>query len=372
MPVLLLVRPVTHCLRTSSLVAFGLLRLAFLAVRSHNSLAAENLFLRKQLALFQERKVKPRRADDATRWLMATLGRMFQWRNALVNVKPDTLIRWQRKGFRLFWRWKSKPPGRPRLPKDLRELIRQMAADNISWGEERIANELKLKLGIRVSPRTVGKYLRNGRPSRTPDPKQRWLTFVHNHGKEIVACDFFVVVTATFRMLYVFVIMELGTRRILHQNVTAHPTAEWTLQQLREALPGGHPYRFVIHDRDTIFSKALDQGVTDLGVRVLRTPVRAPLANSVCERFGGSLRRECLDFMMPFNERHLNRTVQEWVTHYNRGRPHSALGPGFPQPSQSDFPDSGHRHKLPAGHRVIRTSVLGGLHHEYSLVKEAA
>jgi putative transposase len=155
MPVLLLVRPVTHCLRTSSLVAFGLLRLAFLAVRSHNSLAAENLFLRKQLALFQERKVKPRRADDATRWLMATLGRMFQWRNALVNVKPDTLIRWQRKGFRLFWRWKSKPPGRPRLPKDLRELIRQMAADNISWGEERIANELKLKLGIRVSPRTV-------------------------------------------------------------------------------------------------------------------------------------------------------------------------------------------------------------------------
>ena len=178
---------------------FDLARLAFLAIRSHTSLAAENLFLRKQLALFQERKVKPRRADDATRWLMATLGRMFQWRNALVNVKPDTLIRWQRNGFRLFWRWKSKPTGRPRLPENLRELIRQMAADNVSWGEERIANELKLKLGIRVSPRTVGKYLRNGRPARTPDPQQRWLTFVHNHAKVIVACDFFVVVTATFR-----------------------------------------------------------------------------------------------------------------------------------------------------------------------------
>lgn len=372
MPVSLLVRAVTHCLRTSSLVAFDLLRLASLAVRSHNSLAAENLFLRKQLALFQERKVKPRRADDATRWLMATLGRMFQWRNALVNVKPDTLIRWQRRGFRLFWLWKSKPTGRPRLPENLRELIRQMAADNVSWGEERIANELKLKLGIRVSPRTVGKYLRNGRPSRTPDPQQRWLTFVHNHAEAIAACDFFVVVTATFRILYVFVIMELGTRRILHQNVTAHPTAEWTLQQLREALPGGHPYRFVIHDRDSIFSKALDQGVTDLGVRVLRTPVRAPLANSVCERFGGSLRRECLDFMIPLSERHLKRTVQEWVMHYNRGRPHSALGPGFPEPAAADVPDSGHRHKLPAGHRVIRTSVLGGLHHEYCLVKEAA
>jgi hypothetical protein len=150
--------------------------------------------------MFQERKVKPRRADDATRWMMATLSRMFPWGNSLMNVKPDTLIRWQRKGFRLFWRWKSKPTGRPRLPKDLRQLIREMAAENPTWGEERIANELKLKLGIRVSPRTVEKYLRAG-PVRTPDPKQRWLTFVHNHAKVIVACDFFVVVTATFRIL---------------------------------------------------------------------------------------------------------------------------------------------------------------------------
>src|SRR5215471_4958629 len=309
MPVSLLVHAVRHCLRTPSLVALDLAKLASLSVRCHKSLAAENLFLRKQLALFQERKVKPRRANDATRWLMATLGRMFHWRNALVNVKPDTLIRWQRKGLRLFWRWKSKPSGRPPLPQNLRELIRQMAADNVSWGEERIANELQLKLGIRVSPRTVGKYLRNGRPARTPDPQQRWLTFIHNHAKVIVACDFFVVVTATFRSLYVFVLIELGTRRILNQNVTAHPTTEWTLQQLREALPGDHPYRFVIHDRDSIFSKALDQGVTDLGVRVLRTPVRAPMANSVCERFGGSLRRESLDFMIPFSERHLKMIV---------------------------------------------------------------
>lgn len=143
------------------------------------------------------------------------------------------------------------------------------------------------------------------------------------------------------------------------------------MQQLREALPGGHPYRFVIHDRDSIFSKALYQGVTDLGIRILRTPLRAPLANSVCERFGGSLRRECLDFMIPFSERHLKMMVQQWVTHYNRRRPHFALGPGFPQPSPSDFPDSSHRHKLPAGHRIMRTSVLGGLHPEYSLRKEA-
>jgi hypothetical protein len=195
--------------------------------------------VRWRLAMLQERKVKPRRTDNATRWTMATLSRMFPWRNALVNVKADTLIRWQRKGFRLFWRWKSKPTGRPRLPKDLGRLIREMAADNPIWGEERIANELTLKLGIRVSPRAVERYLRDG-SVRAPDPIQRWLTFVHNHAKVIVACDFFVVVTATFRSLYVFVIMELGTRRILHQNVTDHPTAEWTLQQFREALPGDH------------------------------------------------------------------------------------------------------------------------------------
>ena len=180
------------------------------------------------------------------------------------------------------------------------------------------------------------------------------------------------VVTATFRAHHAFVIMELGTRRILNQNVTAHPTAEWTLQQLREALPGDHAYRFVIHDRDSIFSKALDKGVTDLGVRVLRTPVRAPMANSVCERFGASLRRECLDFLIPFSERHLKMTVHEWVVHYNRGRPHCSLGPGFPEPSQANVPDSGHRHELPAGHRIVKTPVLGGLHHEYSLVREAA
>ena len=288
-----------HCLLTACSAFFDLGRLLLLAVRRRAALVAENLFLRKQLALFQERQVKPRRANDATRWLMATVSRVFDWRMALVVVKPDTLIRWHRKGFRLFWRWKSKPTGRPRLPRDLQQFIRKMAAENPTWGEERIANELQLKLGIRVSPRTVDKYLRIGGPARTPNPKQRWLTFVHNHARVIVAADFFVVVTASFRILYVFVILELGTWRILHHNVTAHPTAEWALQQFREGLPDDHRYRFVIHDRDSIFSKELDEMVKAMGVRVLRTPVRAPKANSVCERFGGTLRRECLDFLIP-------------------------------------------------------------------------
>jgi hypothetical protein len=140
-------------------------------------LAAENLFLPKQLALFQERQTKPRRATDSTRWLMVVLSRLFDWRDALVVVKPDTLIRWHRKGFRLFWRWKSRPVRRPRLPKDLQELIRKMAAENLTWGEERIANELRLKLAIRVSPRAIQKYLADGGcPGHKPDPSQRWLS----------------------------------------------------------------------------------------------------------------------------------------------------------------------------------------------------
>jgi len=292
---------------------------------------------------------------------MALLGRFFDWRSALVVVKPDTLIRWHRKGLRPFWRWKSKLRGRPKLPVKLRELIREMAAANPIWGEARIADELLLKLGIRVSPRTVGKYLSNGsRPGRTPDPKQRWMTFVRNHAQAIVACDFFVVVTATFRVLYVFVLMEIGTRRIVHHNVTAHPTAEWTLQQFREALPGDHTYRFVVHDRDRIYSKDLDQAVEAMGVRVLRTPVRAPKGNSHCERIVRTARRECLDFMIPLGERHPRRILLQWVAHYNQACPHKSLGPGIPVPIVPLPPPSGNRHCLPSRHFVRVKPVLGG------------
>jgi hypothetical protein len=195
-----------HLIRTACCVLLDFVGLVALACRSRSAVEAENLFLRKQLALFQERKTKPRRADDSTRWLIGFVSRWFDWRHALVVVKPETLIRWHRKGFRLFWRWKSRPVGRPRLPNDIQALIQQMARENPTWGEGHIANELKLKLGIRVSPRTVGKYLAQG-PRRMPDPSQRWLTFVRNHAQAIVACDFFVVVTARFRILYVFVLM---------------------------------------------------------------------------------------------------------------------------------------------------------------------
>src|ERR1700694_3188414 len=207
-----------------------LVALAVLSLKPRRSIEAENLFLRRELALYQERGAKPRRVDAATGASLAFLSRLFDWRDALVVVRPETLIRWHRAGWRLFWRWKARP-GRPPIPVELRQLIRRMATENPLWGEERIANELLLKLGLRVSPRTIRKYMPKRPPGR-PRGDQRWSTFLSNHAQAIVACDFFVSVTATFRLFYVLVLIAHGSRRLLHFNVPPHPTAAWTLQQL--------------------------------------------------------------------------------------------------------------------------------------------
>jgi len=305
-----------------------------LCTRSRTAMAAENLFLRKQLAFYQERKVIPRRFDNVTRFILVLLSRGFAWKNALVNVTPKTFIGWHRAGFRLFWRWKSRP-GRPRIPPELRALIREMARDNPGWGEERIANELLLKLGIQVSPRTVRKYMPK-RPPGQPRGDQRWSTFVANHAQAIVACDFLTVVTATFKCLHVFVI-------------------------------------FLIHDRDCIFSSQLDQSITRMGLRVLKTPYRSPKANSFCERVIGTLRRECLDFLIPLTEKHLRTVLKNWQTHYNQARPHSSIGPGIPDPPANlPVPLQEHRHRIPGHLKVVNHPVLGGLHHEYERVPKAA
>jgi putative transposase len=345
-----------------------------LRLRSPAALAAENLFLRKQLALYRERSITPQRATLATRLTMVWLARWFDWHRALVIVHPATLIRWHRQGFREFWRWTSRH-GRPPIPAALQALIRQMARENPTWGQERIANELRLKLGLRVSPRTVRKYQPahqdNGRGQRVRS--QRWRTFVRNHVQAIVACDFCVVVTATFRLLNVLVVIEHATRRILHANVTAHPTAAWALQQLRDAISAEHTYHFLIHDRDSIFSRDPHQRVRHFGLRVLKTPPQSPQANAICERVLGTLRRECLDFMIPLTENHLRRILQAWVQHYNEGRPHMALGPGIPQPPPHlPIPFQEHRHRLPDPLQVVGRPILGGLHHEYRLGQKAA
>src|SRR5882672_4064336 len=223
------------------------LRWLVLLFRPAEAVHAENLFLRRQLALFIERGVRPRRVDTATRVSLVLLARFFEWRSALVIVQPETLLRWHRAGWRLFWRLKSRP-GRPPIPEELRALIRRMATENPLWGEERIANELLLKLGIRISPRTVRKYLPK-RPRGQPRGDLRWSMFLKNHATAILACDFFIAVTASFRMLYVLVVMEHASHRLVHVNVTAHPSADWTLQQLREAIGDNDGAKYLIHDR---------------------------------------------------------------------------------------------------------------------------
>ena len=211
-----------------------------LTLRSTRTIQAENLFLRRQRALDIERGIKPRRIDPVTRVRLTLLSNLFDWRDALVVVRPETLLGWHRSAWKLLWRVKSRP-GRPAIPPQLQGVIRRMATENPRWGEERIANELLLKLGIQVSPRTVRKYMPRHPPGRSRGDL-RWSTFLRLHAQGFLACDFCLTITASFRMLYVFVVIEHGTRRLIHCNVTAHPTSAWTLQPLREVSGIDHQY----------------------------------------------------------------------------------------------------------------------------------
>jgi putative transposase len=352
---------------TRVLVVVGFLSLN---VRSRSQLAAENLYLRKQLALYAERRVRAHRSDDATRITLVLLARLIDWRAVLTIVKPDTLDPLASQRVPPILGWKSKARGRPAVPVNVRCLIAAMARANVTSGEERIASELLLKLSIQVSPRTVRRYMPN---AKRPDDgsSQRWNTFVRNHAGAVLACDFFVVVTAMFQTVYVFVVLEVGTRRIIDWNVTAHPTAAWTIQQFRAIVPGDQPQRFLIHDRDGVYAVAVDDAVTAMGLTVLKTPVRCPQANAFCDRLIGTMRRECLDWLIVLNARHLRAVVQEWVAHYNRGRPHASLGPGIPDVPSDQLPAASD-HCIPDGHRVVTTPILGGLHHEYRLERMAA
>jgi putative transposase len=338
-----------------------------LSGRVYGSLLAEVLFLRRQIAMLQERNVRPHRPTRADRLWLVLLSKCFPWRDSFAIVQPATLIRWHRELWKHFWRWKSRRKGRPAIPVALRAEIRRMAEENPAWGCRRIASELSVKLGIIVSPRTVRKYL----PRRPPHPRrqrdQRWSTFIRNHARAIVACDFVVTHTALFRTVYTLVAMEIGSRRLLHINSTSHPTADWTTQQLREVFTPEREWRYLLHDRDSIFSAELDRAIERFGVTILRSPPRSPKANAYCERLIGTLRRECLDWLIPLHEDHLRLITREWARHYNLGRPHSALG-NVPEPAEGlPAPKQAHRHRLPANACVASKAILGGLHHEYSL-----
>jgi putative transposase len=259
-------------------------------VRTHGDLLAENLLLRQQLAvLTRPTRKRPRlRACDKVFWMAVGIVRR-DWRHHLMLVRPETVVRWHRQGWKLFWRWRSRArPGRPRLRPEIRELIARMATENPAWGSERIRGEL-LKLGIAVSKRSVQEYRRRG-PARPPN--QTWRTFLRNHRPSIWAVDLLTVQTLTFKTLYVLLFVAHGRRELVHWNVTASPTAAWVWRQLIEATPWGQVPRYLIRDRDAVYGGHFVPRARRLGIETLLTPVRAPRANAVAERLVGTLRRE--------------------------------------------------------------------------------
>ncbi len=262
---------------------------------------AENFALRHQLGILQRSAKRPRlRQWDRILWVW--LSRFWSgWRSALLIVQPDTVVRWHRQGFKLYWRWKSrKKPGRPKIDAEIRSLVQRMSRENATWGAPRIQSELQL-LGYTVAESTVAQYMiRHRKP-----PSQTWRTFLENHVGDIAAIDFLVVPTVRFRLLYCFVVLRHEQRRVVHFNVTAHPTARWTAQQIVEAFPYDQAPRFLIRDRDAIYGVDFRRRVQHMGIEDLVIAYRSPWQSPYVERLIGSIRRECLDHVIVFSEAHL-------------------------------------------------------------------
>src|SRR6195256_85534 len=323
------------------------------AFKSRATLHLENLALPHQLGVLR-RSVKRPKVSSADRLLWTWLCEVWSdWRSAVVIVKPQTVIAWHREGFRLFWTWKVRrgQPGRPPVPKDVRELIRKMSRENPLWGAPRIHGEL-LKLGVDIGETSVGKYIvRKRKP-----PSQTWRTFLENHVKTMVSIDFFTVPTIRFQVLYVFLVLAHERRRIVHFNVTAHPTAEWTVQQLREAFPFDQVPRYLLRDRDGIFGIEFRRDVKAMGIKeVLSTP-RSPWERAFVERVIGTIRRECLDHVIVLNEASLHRHVKSFLAYYHESRIHLSLAKDAPEPRPV--------HPLELG-AVVAIPQVGGLHHRY-------
>jgi len=303
---------------------------AVAACRTKSRLVAENLCLRQQLVELKRRQRRPSLRDrDRRFWVLAS--RCFAgWRDALFIVQPETVLRWHRGGWRAYWRWRSRRGngrGRRRISAELRELIRRMARENPLWGQRRIQAELA-QLGFAVCARTVAKYMRRPWDDR---PSPGWRPFLAQHAKEIWACDLFTVHTVWFRTLYVFFVIEHGRREIVHVRVTAHPTAQWLAQQMTEACsPDRVPPLYLIHDRDGCYGAVFNRRVRALGIAQIRTPVKAPKANAIAERWVRTIRAECVDHMLIFGHQHLQRLINEYVAYYNRWRPHRGLGQTAP------------------------------------------
>ena len=324
--------------------------------RRQRSLVLENLVLREQLVVLKRKHPRPRLGPlDKLFWLGA---RRFwpQWKEALVIVLPDTVVRWHRSGFKLYWtmlcKVRKRVGGGRRISRELRGLIFQMVAENPTWGAPRIHGEL-LMLGFDVSETTISRWMR--RAPRRPEPAQRWLAFLRNHREAIAAMDFFTVPTLTFNVLHCFFIISHDRRRILHFNVTRHPTSTWIAQQLHEAFPCESTPKFLIFDHDAKYGLDVPTALRSMKIACVQTSVQSPWQNGVAERWVGSCRRELLDQAIPLNERHLKRLLSNYLSYYHDDRTHLGLGKGTP----------GNRARSVGSGQVISRRRLGGLHHRY-------
>lgn len=313
------------------------------------------LALRQQLAIYAHRNPRPRLSSFDRAFWVALFRFWSRWKTALVLVQPETVVRWHREGFRLYWRWISKANrGRPRIDPDLRKLIRRMAMEN-GWRAKRIHAELE-KLGFVVSISTVARYLPPA--GRRDGERQPWATFLRNHRDAVAAMDFLVVPTVRFQLLYVSFAIDHARREILHFNVTANPTSAWVIQQLRDGFPGDTSIRFLIHDNDAIFSRSLRDSITQLGIESRPTSIASPWQNGLAERWVGTVRRELLDQVIVWDEDHLHRLLREYVEYYNRQRVHTRLRDA-PRGRAVEFRPSSRA-------QVIGLPRVGGLHHRYS------
>ena len=324
-------------------------------VRSRAALQLENLALRHQLRVLQRSRRRRAHLTQADRLLWVWLSRTWtEWRSAIVIVRPETVIAWHRRAFRRFWTWKSRHHiGRPAIPSEVRALIRTMSQANPLWGTPRIHGEL-LKLGVEVGESSVAKYL--VRPRRPPS--QSWRTFLTNHIHQIMAADFFLVPTATGRLLFVLVLLAHHRRRIVHIAVTEHPTATWTAQHLRDAFPWDTAPRYLIRDRDLAFA-AVHATAKAMAITEVLTAPRSPWQNGVIERFIGSVRRECLDHVIIFTAAGLQRLLKRYVEYYEQSRTHLGL--------RKDTPVS-RAVSSSTGGRIIAIPQVGGLHHRYERI----
>ena len=325
--------------------------------RGRSFLELEVVALRHQVSVLRRQHTGRLRIGSWDRLLWVWLYRLWpQCLEVMVLVKPATVIQWHRAGFRLYWRWRSRPRrlGRPRVDCQVRDLICQMSEANPLWGAPRIHGEL-LKLGIRIGQTAVAKYMAR----RPHPPSPSWRTFLKQHVAAIAAIDMFIVVSATFQMLYVVIVLRHGRRKIAHFEVTRHPTQVWLALQVTEAFPWDTAPRYLLRDRDAAYGHRFRERVRVMGLEQVVTAPRSPWQNAYVERVIGSIRRECLDYTIIFNERHLRRVLSSYVDYYHRSRTHLALAKDCPEGRPTQSPDAG---------KIIAIPQVGGLHHRYQRI----